>query len=64
MSGRSTFQEDALIGGRKVRLLNLLDEFTREWLTVVVGASASAKTVMEALTRLFRERGTPTYSAQ
>ena len=55
------FQEDALIGGRKIRLLNLLDEFTREWLAVVVGASASAKTVMQALTSLFRERGTPTY---
>ena len=55
------FQEDALIDGRKVRLLNLLDEFTREWLAVVVGASASAKTVMGALTMLFRERGTPTF---
>ena len=55
------FQEDALIGGRKVRILNLLDEFTREWLVVVVGATASAKTVMEALTKLFQERGTPTF---
>lgn len=40
------FQEDALLGGRKVRILNILDEFTREWLAVVVGFSASAKTVM------------------
>lgn len=55
------FQEDALIGGRKVRLLNILDEFTREWLAVVVGARASAQTVMDALTKLFQERGAPQF---
>jgi putative transposase len=55
------FQEDALISGRKVRLLNVLDEFTREWLAVVVGATASAKTVLEALSALFLQRGTPTF---
>ena len=53
------FQEDALIGGGKLRLLNILDEFTREWLSVIVGASASAKTVMAAFLPLFRERGRP-----
>jgi putative transposase len=51
------FQEDALMGGRKLRILNILDEFTREWLAVVVGASASAKTVTGALLPLFQERG-------
>lgn len=51
------FQEDALMGGGKLRLLNILDEFTREWLAVVVGANASARTVMAALLPLFRERG-------
>lgn len=55
------FQEDALIGGRKMRILNILDEFTREWLVVVVGVSASAKTVMEALSERFQQRGAPTY---
>ena len=55
------FQEDALIGGRKVRVLNILDEFTREWLAVVVGASASATTVLSALQSVFRERRAPTF---
>lgn len=55
------FQEDALIDGRKVRLLNILDEFTREWLAIVVGGQASAKTVMAALARLFKERGKPLF---
>jgi len=55
------FQEDALLGGRKVRILNILDEFTREWLAVVVGLSASAKTVMGALLPLFRGRGAPLF---
>jgi putative transposase len=33
------FQEDALVSGRKLRLLSILDEFTREWLSVTVGVS-------------------------
>src|SRR3569623_102011 len=55
------FQEDALIGGRKVRLLNILDEFTRERLAVVVGSKASAQTVMDTLAKLFQERGAPQF---
>jgi putative transposase len=55
------FQEDALLGGRKVRILNILDEFTREWLAVVVGFSASAKTVMGTLLPLLAKRGSPLY---
>lgn len=55
------FQDDALMGGRKVRLLNILDEFTREWLAVIAGASGTAQTVMDALRLLFRERGAPAF---
>ena len=55
------FQEDALLGGRKVRILNILDEFTREWLAVVVSFSASAKTVMGTLLPLLAKRGTPLF---
>lgn len=33
------FQENVLLSGRKIRLLNVLDEFTREWLSVTVGVS-------------------------
>jgi transposase InsO family protein len=55
------FQDDALIGGRKVKILNILDEFTREWLEVVVGFTTSAALVMRTLLPLFARLGGPTY---
>lgn len=55
------FQEDALIGGRKVKILNIVDEFTREWLEVVAGASTSAALVMRTLLPLFARRGVPDF---
>jgi putative transposase len=55
------FIEDGLIDGRKLRLLNVLDEFTREWLAVKAGASMSGKAVVAVLGPLFRERGAPAF---
>ena len=55
------FQEDALLGGRKVRLLNILDEFTRQWLAVVIVHNASARLVMRTLLPLFAKRGVPLF---
>lgn len=55
------FIEDGLIDGRKVRILNILDEFTREWLAVKVGASMSGKAVVSVLRPLFSERGAPAF---
>ena len=55
------FIEDALLDGRKIRLLNILDEFTREWVAVKAGASMSGKAVVGTLLPLFRERGVPTF---
>jgi putative transposase len=55
------FQEDSLIGGGKFLLLNVLDEFTREWLAVVVGKEATARVVVATLVGLFGERGQPAY---
>lgn len=55
------FQEDALLSGRKVRLLNVLDEFTREWLSVSVGASLTSRAVLAALEPLFASRGAPSF---
>lgn len=55
------FQEDSLLGGRKVRLLNILDEFTRQWLAVVIVHNASAKLVMGTLLTLFAKRGVPQF---
>jgi putative transposase len=55
------FQDDALLGGRKVKILNILDEFTREWLEVIVGFTTSAALVMRTLLPLFARRGTPAF---
>lgn len=55
------FQEDGLLSGRKLRLLNILDEFTREWLSVTVGVSLTSQTVLAALKPLFALRGAPCF---
>lgn len=55
------FQEDALVSGRKIRLLNVLDEFTREWLSVTVGVSLTSQAVLVALKPLFTLRGAPSF---
>jgi len=55
------FIEDGLSDGRKIRILNILDEFTREWLAVKVGASLSGRAVVSVLKPLFVERGVPAY---
>jgi putative transposase len=55
------FAEDGLLSGRKVRLLNILDEFTREWLSVTVGVSLTSQAVIGALTLLFGGRGLPAF---
>jgi len=53
------FQEDGLLSGRKLRLLNVLGEFTREWLCVTVGVSLTSQAVLAALKALFASRGVP-----
>jgi putative transposase len=55
------FLEDALLSGRKYRLLSILDEFTREWLALKVGFSLSSQSVMAVLERLFQERVAPRF---
>ena len=55
------FQEDALVSGRKLRLLSILDEFTREWLSVTVGVSLTSQAVLAALKPLFALRGVPCF---
>ena len=51
------FQFDATIDGRQVKLLNIIDEFTRECLAIVVDHSIDAETVVGTLARLTIERG-------
>jgi putative transposase len=53
------FQFDATIDGRQVKLLNIIDEFTRECLAIVVDHSIDADRVVGTLARLAIERGRP-----
>jgi len=55
------FIEDALLDGRKIRILNILDECTREWVAVKAGVSMSGKAVIGVLIPLFRARAVPTF---
>ena len=51
------FQFDTTIDGRQVKLLNIIDEFTRECLAIVVAHSTDAEAVVGTLARLAIERG-------
>ena len=55
------FVEDATHDGRKLRMLVVIDEFTRECLAIVVERRLQSKHVLECLADLFRERGTPDF---
>jgi putative transposase len=54
------FLEDAA-AGRKLRLLTIMDEFTRESLEIAVARSLPAQAVIEILAGLFATRGAPAY---
>jgi putative transposase len=53
------FQFDQTADGRALKLLNILDEFTRESLVMLVERSIDADTVVTTLERLCGERGAP-----
>ena len=53
--------EDRLENGRKVRILNVIDEFTRECLASEVAFSIKQHDVIELLRYLFLVRGCPAY---
>lgn len=53
------FVADRLEDGRKIRLLVVIDEFTRECLSIEVARSFTAPKVVEVLRYLFAVRGTP-----
>ena len=53
------FVEDRTRDGRKIRMLNVVDEFTRECLCIRVGRKLGAAEVIDVLTDLFIARGTP-----
>ncbi|CUI18153.1 integrase (plasmid) [Candidatus Protochlamydia naegleriophila] len=53
------FMSDRLANGKKIRLLNIVDEFTRESLKMVVDTSLSALRVVRELEELIKSRGCP-----
>ncbi len=55
------FVADRTHDGRPIRLLNIIDEYTRECLSIDVERRMNHKTVMDRLAELFIERGTPEY---
>jgi putative transposase len=52
---------DACASGRKLKLLTITDEFTRESICVETRTSIKSRAVVEVLDRLICERGTPAY---
>jgi len=55
------FMSDQTEDGRKLKLLTVLDEFTRESLAIEVGRSMRAKDVIAVLEYLFLVRGAPKF---
>ena len=55
------FMFDALQNGRRLKVLTVQDEFTREGLAIKVDKSIKAKDVICTLLDLFSERGAPMY---
>jgi len=53
------FVEDALSDGRKLYILTVMDEFTREGLALDVALSTSAERVIGVLTALIAQHGAP-----
>lgn len=55
------FMHQTLENGRKARILSVLDEFTRECLTIDVGIRITAQDVIDILRYLFLVRGEPAF---
>jgi putative transposase len=55
------FMQDRTENGRAFRILNVIDEHTRECLSVDVGRGLTSDDVLERLTDLFTTRGVPDY---
>lgn len=55
------FVEDALADGTPLRILTVMDEFTREGLALDVALSTSAERVIGVLNALFAQHGPPAY---
>ena len=55
------FVHDETTDGRRLKCLTVLDEYTREGLTIHCARSITAEEVVQVLQRLFIQRGAPVY---
>jgi putative transposase len=55
------FVEDRTYNGRKIRMLNVIDEFTRECIAIRVERKLKAVDVIDVLSDLFILRGVPAH---
>ncbi len=55
------FQFDTTADGRTIKMLNVIDEFTREALAIDIDRSIDADGVVDVLDRLALQRGAPNY---
>jgi putative transposase len=55
------FVEERTSDGRKFRLLNIIDEYTRECLAIRIDRKMTASSVIDTLADIFIERGTPEF---
>jgi len=55
------FQFDVTVDGRTLKLLNVIDEFTRQCPAIVVGRTIDADRVVATLDRLMFQRGAPAF---
>ena len=61
MFGLTNFVHDYTEDGRSIKLLTVLDEFSRESLAIRVERKLNSLDVLETLADLFLKRGTPQY---
>jgi putative transposase len=55
------FMSDSMVGGRKFRTLNVMDDGSREALAIEVDTSLSSKRTIRVLERIIEERGQPDF---
>lgn len=55
------FVADRTTDGKAIRMLNIIDEYTRECLVIKIDRKITAHDVIDALTNLFVTRGLPKY---
>lgn len=53
------FMHDTLVNGRKIRTLNIIDDFNREVLQIAIDTSLNSKRVIRELEQLISWRGMP-----